>query len=247
MAKVEGSSPFIRSASGAERPHPAPGCRPAPMTALHFVERPAAGDPDGLLLLHHGRGADEENLVPLADALDPTRRLHAVFPRGPLTIPGWPGFHWYVVPQVGYPDYETFHTAYRALADFHDATFARLGIGPERTVLGGFSMGSVMSYALGLGPDRRPPAGILAFSGFIPTVDDWSADLAERQDLPVFIAHGTQDPIMEVGFARRARDILETAGLPVNYHETDVPHVIDPTVVPDATRWLADAIPTLTD
>ena len=182
--------------------------------------------------------------MPLADALDPTRRLHAVFPRGPLVIPGWPGFHWYVVPQVGYPDFETFHAAYRALADFHDATFERTGIGPERTVLGGFSMGSVMSYSLGLGPDRPRPAGILAFSGFIPTVDDWAPALVSRQGLPTFISHGIQDPIMEIGFARRARDLLEPAGLAVTYHETDVPHVIDPILVPDATRWLADAIPT---
>jgi phospholipase/carboxylesterase len=246
MAKVEGSSPFIRSPLA--RGHSIHGPSTAlSMPSLHAIERPAAGDPEGLLILHHGRGADEENLVPLADALDPTRRLHAVFPRGPLTLPGWPGFHWYVVPRVGYPDYDTFHAAYRDLADFHDATWERTGIGPERTVLGGFSMGSVMSYSLGLGPDRPRPAGILAFSGFIPTVDDWSPDLAGGQGLPTFIAHGTQDPIMEIGFARHARDLLEPAGLGVTYHETDVPHVIDPGVVPDATRWLADAIPPRVD
>lgn len=209
--------------------------------SLVFRERPAAGHPEGLLVLHHGRGADEANLLPLADALDPDRRLHVVAPRGPLVLPGWPGFHWYVVPRVGYPDHATFHAAYRALADFHDAVWERTGLTPERTVLGGFSMGSVMSYSLGLGPDRPGPAGILAFSGFIPTVDDWSPALAARAGMPVFVAHGRQDPIMTVEFARTATQALEAGGLAVEYHETDADHVIDPAVVPAAVAWL-DAV-----
>ena len=74
------------------------------MTALTYSERPAAGDPAGLLVLHHGRGADEHDLLGLADVLDPERRLHVATPRAPLQLPGWPGHHWYVVPRVGYPD-----------------------------------------------------------------------------------------------------------------------------------------------
>ena len=65
------------------------------------------------MILHHGRGADEHDLLGLADVLDPERRLHVVTPRGPLTLPGWPGHHWYVVPRVGYPDPVTFDAAYR--------------------------------------------------------------------------------------------------------------------------------------
>ena len=145
--------------------------------SLIYRERPATGDPAGLLILHHGRGADEQDLLGLADVLDPERRLHVVTPRAPLTIPGWPGYHWYTVPRVGYPDHDTFHAAYDQLAAFHDATWERTGVPPERTVFGGFSMGSVMSYALGLVGDRPVPAGILAFSGFIPTVDGWEPDL----------------------------------------------------------------------
>lgn len=209
--------------------------------SLVFQERPAAGAPEGLLILHHGRGADEANLMPFADVLDPERRLHVVAPRGPLVLPGWPGFHWYVVPRVGYPDHATFHAAYRALADFHDGVWERTGIAPDRTVLGGFSMGSVMSYSLGLGPDRPRPAGILALSGFIPTVDDWAPDLATRVGLPVFVSHGRQDPIMEVEFARTATRTLEAGGLAVEYHETDWDHSIDPAVVPAAVTWLAGA------
>ena len=207
---------------------------------LTYRERPAAGEPAGLLILHHGRGADELDLLGLADVLDPQRRLHVVTPRGPLTLPGWPGFHWYTVPRVGYPDPDTFRRAYAELAGFHDATWARTGVDPEQTVLGGFSMGSVMSYALGLSGDRPAPAGILAMSGFIPTVEGWQPDLASRPVLPVFITHGRQDPIIDVGFARQARERLEAAGLPVTYLESDVAHQIDPDHIAAVTRWLAD-------
>jgi phospholipase/carboxylesterase len=207
------------------------------MSLIHR-ERPAAGDPAGLLILHHGRGADEEDLLGLADVLDPGQRLHVVTPRGPLTVPGWPGYHWYTVPRVGYPDPETFRRAYADLSALHDEVWERTGIGPERTVLGGFSMGSVMSYALGLAGERPTPAGILAFSGFIPTVEGWQADLGSRPNLPVFIAHGRRDPIMDVAFARRAHELLDGAGLPVSYHESDAGHHIDPSHIPSAIEWL---------
>jgi phospholipase/carboxylesterase len=207
------------------------------MSSLTYRERPAAGEPAGLLVLHHGRGADEHDLLSLADVLDPQHRLHVVTPRAPLAIGG--GFHWYVVPRVGYPDPDTFHAAYHRLADFHDELWERTGIAPENTVLGGFSMGSVMSYSLGLAGDRPRPAGILAFSGFIPTVDGWQPHLGSRPDLPVLIAHGRRDPIMDVGFARRARALLEAGGLPVEYNESGAAHQIDPAHIPAASRWLA--------
>jgi phospholipase/carboxylesterase len=211
----------------------------AGMTDLLFREREAGGDAAGLLVLHHGRGADENDLLSLADVLDPGRRLHVVTPRGPLTLPGWPGHHWYVVPRVGYPDPETFDAAYRSLAAFHDELWSRTGLSPAQTVLGGFSMGSVMSYSLGLSGDRPAPAGILAFSGFVPVVEGWSPSLEDRTSTRVFIAHGRNDPIMEVGFARRARELLEAGGLEVDYHESDAAHHIDPAHVPAAVDWLA--------
>src|SRR3954452_22038989 len=137
------------------------------MSPLIYEERPARSEPEGLLVLHHGRGADEGDLLTLADVFDSEGRLHVVTPRGPLTLPGWPGYHWYVVPRVGYPDPDTFWAAFQALAEFHDDLWERTGIAPDRTVFGGFSMGSVMSYSLGLSGDRPLPAGLLVFSGFI--------------------------------------------------------------------------------
>ena len=207
------------------------------MRDLVFEERPADGQAAGLLVLHHGRGANEHDLLGLADVLDPERRLHVVTPGGPLTPPGG-GRHWYVVPRVGYPDPDTFYAARAALAAFHDDLWERTGLTPQQTVLGGFSMGSVMSYALALSADRPAPAGILAFSGFVPTVDGWLPSFADRQQLRAFIAHGRRDPIMAVDFARQAHALLEAAGLPVEYHESDAGHQIDPAHVPAAVDWL---------
>ncbi len=209
---------------------------------LEFRERLADGEPDGLLVLHHGRGADEFDLLPLGDVLDPKRRLHVVTPAAPLMLPGLPGRHWYVVPRVGHPDPDSFHAACDALATLHDALWERTAITPERTVLGGFSMGTVMSYALGLGPGRPVPAGILAFSGFVPALDDWQPDLATRAGLRTFIAHGRRDPVIGVEFGRAARELLSGGGLDVSYHESDLGHQIDPAHVVAAHRWLAAAL-----
>jgi phospholipase/carboxylesterase len=213
-------------------------------STLTFHERPASGEANGLLVLHHGRGTDELDLLPLADELDPQRRLHVVAPRAPLRLPGAPGFHWYYVPRVGYPDPATFAGSRAELAAFHDDLWEHTGLGPERTVLGGFSMGTVMSYALALDPDRPAPAGILAFSGFIPTVEGWEPQLAGRESTRVLIAHGRRDPVIDVEFARRARERLEAAGFDVDYRESDVIHTIDAADVPRAAGWLETVLRT---
>jgi phospholipase/carboxylesterase len=206
-----------------------------PHDARIYRERPASGEAAGLLVLHHGRGADENDLLPLADHLDPDQRLHVVAPRAPLTL-GGTGYHWYVVLRVGYPDPETFHAACGYLAGLHDELWERLGLTPEQTVLGGFSMGSVMSYALGLDADRPAPAGILAFSGFVPTVAGWEPKLP--RPTRAFVAHGRSDPVIEVAFGRRARDLLEAGGLEVEYHEGDHGHWIEPEQLAEARSWL---------
>jgi phospholipase/carboxylesterase len=213
------------------------------MESLIYLERPAAAGAEGLLVLHHGRGTDERDLLGLADLLDPERRLHVVTPRAPLVLAGSSGYHWYLVPRVGYPDRETFQAACGALAELHDGLWEQTGIAPSRTVLGGFSMGTVMSYAMALSGDRPAVAGILAFSGFVPSVEGWQPRFGDRQGTRAFIAHGRRDPIIEIGFAQRARKLLEEGGLSVEYHESDVAHQIDPADLPLATEWLRGAMP----
>jgi phospholipase/carboxylesterase len=159
-----------------------------------------------------------------------------------LRLPGSPGYHWYLVPRVGYPDPDSFHAARAALAELHDGLWEETGVGPERTVLGGFSMGAVMSYAMGLDADRPAVAGILAFSGFVPVVDDWEPEFADRQGTRAFVSHGSRDPIIEVEFGRRARELLERGGLAVEYRESELGHQIDPSHLADASGWLAETL-----
>lgn len=210
---------------------------------LASTQRPAAGRPDGALVLMHGRGTNEHDLAGLFDLLDPEARLHCAAPRGPLQLPGQPGNHWYVVERVGFPERQTFERSARLLEEWLDGVLAGLEVAHERAVLGGFSQGTVMAYTLGLGPSRPRPAGILALSGFIPTVAGWEPDLESRRGLPVLISHGSRDPVIDVSFARSAKQLLEAGGLDVTYREPPIAHQIDgPTI--DAVRdWLERAIP----
>jgi phospholipase/carboxylesterase len=198
--------------------------------------RNAAGEPAGALVLFHGRGADEHDLYPLLDFLDPERRLLAVTPRGPLSLPPG-GAHWYKLQEVGFPDRETFLATYGEVGDWLDRFLDDHGIAHDRTVLGGFSQGAVMAYAFALGKGRPRPAALIALSGFIPTVDGLELDLSEIP--PVAIGHGTHDPIISVEFGRLARQLLEEAGASVLYREYPLPHAIDPSFLIELRAWLA--------
>ena len=106
--------------------------------SLNVLTRPAVSDPEGLLVLFHGRGADEHDLFPLLDLLDPSRRLLGVTPRGPLHLPPG-GAHWYTVHEIGYPDPQTFTETFALASEWLDALVIDAGVPYERTVLGGFS------------------------------------------------------------------------------------------------------------
>jgi phospholipase/carboxylesterase len=212
-----------------------------PIDLLAHELRPARDEPEGAIVLLHGRGANQFDLLPLLDGLDPERRLVGVTPRAPLELsPG--GYHWYVSGAVGYPDKQTFDAGYATLASWLDALPAALGVPWPRTVLGGFSMGAVMSYALGLGRGRPAPAGILALSGFMPTVEGFELGLSDRNGFPVAIGHGTQDPVILVEFARDARRRLEAAGARVLYRESQMFHSIDPVFVHVLQNWLTETV-----
>jgi phospholipase/carboxylesterase len=204
----------------------------------HLI-READGEAAGTLVLLHGRGADEHDLLPLMSALDPRRRLRGITVGGPLSLPPG-GKHWYVVPRVGFPDPASFAATYARLTRFLDE---ELALDWSTTVVGGFSQGGVMSYALGLGEDRPVPAGVLALSCFIPEVQGWRPDLPSRTGLPVAHVHGEQDPIIPVAFARQARDLLTAAGLPTLYREFPGGHHVDPRLLPDLARWLEERLP----
>jgi phospholipase/carboxylesterase len=211
------------------------------MTGLVHQVRPARGAPQGAVVLLHGRGTDEHDLLPLADALDPERRLHVVTPRGPLSLPPG-GAHWYALGGIPTPDPETFRATFAALAAWLDALPAATGVPWERTVLGGFSQGAVMSYALALGAGRPSPTAVLAFSGFLPEVPGFELALSDRAGLPVAIGHGSFDPVIPVDFGRQAAERLTGAGLDVTYRESPVVHTIDPRFLADLPGRLQAAI-----
>ncbi|MFT4050246.1 MAG: alpha/beta fold hydrolase [Solirubrobacterales bacterium] len=213
--------------------------------SLDFMERPSDGPATGALFLHHGRGSWEGDLLPLADLFDPERRLHVFAPRAPLQIEKQPGFHWYAVPRVGYPDPTTFANARAELAAFHDDHLERIAVSPDRAVLGGFSMGAVVSYALAFGADRPRPAGVLAMSGFIPVLDDnsWQPELEARSEMPVFIGHGTHDMVIDFGFAEIARSKLEKAGFTPEFFEFAGGHEIPAEEIAPVAQWLETTLP----
>ena len=202
---------------------------------LDALERPAEGEPEGTLVLLHGRGADEHDLFPLLDALDPERRLRGITPGGPLALPPG-GRHWYRLGGIPTPEAETFWPSFTELGELLDGL-------QEPIVLGGFSQGAVMSYALGLGrsPAKRP-AALMPLSGFMPSVEGLELDLSGIEGFPVAIAHGTLDPVIPVGYSRAARDALAAAGADVAFHESPIGHTIDPQNVPALRAFVADAV-----
>ncbi len=190
-------------------------------------------------MLFHGRATDELDLVPLVEELDPERRLVGITPRGPLSLPPG-GAHWYAIRQVGYPDPATFFATFEPLSAWVDALPEALGVPAGRVVLGGFSQGTVMAYALSLARGRPSPAGVLALSGFMPTVEGLELDLESRGGLPVAIGHGIYDPVISIEFARDARARLQDAGARILYRESPMPHTIDPAFLPELQEWLRD-------
>ncbi len=211
------------------------------LDALVHRLRPAAAEPEGALILTHGRGADESDLLPLLDALDPERRFVGAAPRAPLQLPPM-GYHWYVSGAVGHPDQKTFLETCELLGSWLEAWAHETGVPIERTILGGFSQGTVMAYALGLGRGRPQPAGLVAFSGFLPEVDGFELDLEDRSGLPVAMGHGTYDDIISVDFGRAAKARLEAAGAAVTYRESPMPHAIDPGFLRELPAWVRSVI-----
>jgi phospholipase/carboxylesterase len=212
-----------------------------PADALGHLLRPAASEPEGLLVLFHGRGADERDLFPLLDLLDPDRRLLGITPRGPLSLPPG-GAHWYAVHEIGYPEPATFTETFAVASAWLDEVVSDAGIEYDRTVLGGFSQGAVMTYALGLGQGRPRPSGLIALSGFIPSAPGFSLDLAGS--LPrVAIGHGALDPVISVEWSRRAYKALHEAGADVVFRESPVlAHSIDPGFLRELPAWLAETL-----
>jgi phospholipase/carboxylesterase len=192
-------------------------------------------EPDRLLLLIHGKGADEEDLAPLISHLDPEGRFLTVLPRAPLPLMG--GWQWYDtegIPRGG----PQLVDSVDALDDLLDASCAEYGFDRAQAIVAGFSQGCAVTLALGLRRSDRPrPAGLLGMSGFLPEREGLEYDFSGAP--PVLIQHGTADPLISVDFGRRASARLGAEGVPVVYREYAMAHQVTLESTQDAMAWLA--------
>lgn len=196
------------------------------------------------LVMLHGRGADEEDLLGLSSYLD--NRLLIVSARAPFAFPYGGGFTWYDMKEVGTPDAAMFKESYEKLSVFVDDILGAYSGDPSQVFLLGFSMGTVMSYALSLTlPEKF--SGVVANSGHVPegTYLSFRWDALSATDF--FVAHGLHDPVIPVQFGRRAKELLETAGAPLTYREYPMGHQINEASLSDMASWLTLHLDSQTD
>lgn len=191
-----------------------------------------------MLVLIHGRDANEQDLFPLLDMLDPEARLLGICPQGPIN--SGVGFRWYQTQQVGYPEPISFWSGYRKLEQMIDQLSAEYRVDVSRSILGGFSMGAGMALSLGFGLKRPPPAGVIALSGFMPTVEDLEYDFARPTRLAV--THGTSDPVIGIEWGRRTNEVANEAGVDLLYREYDMGHAIHPSSIDGLKAWIDDTL-----
>lgn len=192
-------------------------------------------EPDRLLLLVHGKGADESDLVPLIPYLDPEGRFLTVLPRAPLPFMG--GWQWYDTDGIprGGPE---LISGVDALDDLLDSCCAEYGFDRSRAIVAGFSQGCAMTLALGLRRSDRPrPAGLLGMSGFLPEREGLEYDFNGAP--PVLLQHGSADPLISAEHGRLAAARLGAEGVPVVYREYAMAHQVTPESSQDAMAWLA--------
>jgi len=215
--------------------------KPLASTLTYRVHEPRmpAGERHPLLVLLHGRGADEEDLLGLADELD--GRFLIVSARAPFPFTLGGGFTWYEFDLSGTPDPAMFRTSYDALEHFLRDVVAGHPVDPARVYLFGFSMGAVMAHAAALSLPGFV-RGIVANSGYVPenTFLRFHWDALEKLD--VLITHGSMDPVLPVQMGRRARDLYGGSTAQVTYREYPMGHQISQESLDDTAAWLTRSL-----
>jgi phospholipase/carboxylesterase len=204
---------------------------------VHRTLGPQTGNPPfpGLLLLH-GRGSNEMDLLSLGPALDP--RLFVISARGPFTYgPG--AYYWYDLEAslAGYPTRDSIEHSLELIRRLVDESVDKYSLDATRVFLGGFSMGGAMTAATALMFPRRIAGGLI-FSGYVPIHSNLPFDFEGASGLPIFQAHGTLDDVLPIGFGRASRDFLQQAGTDLSYHEFPIGHTISPPELEEAARWI---------
>lgn len=179
-----------------------------------------------LIVAIHGRGADATDLAALSFEIDPGC-YRWVLPQGPRPVflaPGAVGWAWY---ELGETQSETVLSSRALLAACLDEILERISVPRDETVLMGFSQGAVMALHVGLA-SPEPFAAVIAMSGHLPAADALEPLLPQRRERQVLVVHGTMDPVLPIERGRRVRDILQAAGLQLEYHEFPMGHQITP-------------------
>ena len=216
--------------------------KPIPSTLVHRVLMPkhASTTPHPAILMLHGRGADEEDLLGVAPSLDD--RFLVISARAPFPYPSG-GYTWYDVGEIGAPQPETFRRSYNGLVTFLDEIRKGYPLDPKKLICFGFSMGAVMSYALAL---SRPEhfRGVSANSGYIAEGTFLTYRWQELNDTRVMITHGTQDPVIPISMARHARDLFTSSSAQLTYREYPAAHHLTEESLRDTTEWMTSVIAT---
>lgn len=193
----------------------------------HLVSVPSRRtDTDSLpmVILIHGRGADMNDLADLAPLLDPSFGCRFVFPNAPKPFEAGPGMTYGWTWFEGWPPQHASIVESRAtMLTFLDQVTERYPTPEGKLVIAGFSQGALMALDSGL-RTKKKIAGIIAMSGGLYEQD--LPDFAPRKGLPILIAHGTSDDVVPITHGRRARRLLEDAGLDVEYHEFPMAHQV---------------------
>ena len=215
------------------------------MLDLSGPERPAAsGAADSLVILLHGYGADGNDLIGLADPLAPHLPDTAFMaPNAPDPCANNPaGFQWFPIPHLdGSSEADSALAAgksFAMLSGWLDGVAKRYK--PERTILVGFSQGTMMALQVGL-RRQTPFAGIVGFSGRLLRPERLASEMTSPT--PVLLAHGDADPMVPVGYLGEAADALTAAGVETYTHVSEgVGHSIAPDGLGLALRFIQDRL-----
>ncbi len=217
--------------------------------SLDAIEIESAPNPGASVIILHGLGADGNDFVPVARELDlaSVGAVRFVFPHAParpVTVNG--GYvmpAWYDISDAAIRrEDETGVRASQARIEDLIAREKARGIAAGRIVLAGFSQGCAMTLMTGLRHAERL-AGLVGLSGYLPLAAKAEAERhAANRDTPVFLAHGTSDPVIPIARARQSRDVLVALGHPVEWHEYPMQHSVCAPEIADLNRWLLAAL-----
>ena len=202
---------------------------------LETIEIDTAPAPRASIIILHGLGADGNDFVPVAGELElgAVGPVRFVFPHGPtrpVTInAGYVMRAWYDILGLDSHQQREDEAGLResqALVEGLIAKEKARGVAASRIVLAGFSQGAAMTLMTGLRHDERL-AGLVGMSGYLPLAAKAEAERhAANRDVPIFLAHGTSDPVIPIDRARASREALVAMGHPVEWHEYAMPHSV---------------------